>query len=129
MTPSPHLRITSDTGTEAVVHDPAARTVTLLLEGELDYETTPDLEAAVRDVLATRPDMRELRLDCGRIGFCDTVGLAGLLSIRRGADSAGVTLALDNRTRTLDRLLEISGILRHLTGPLDLESPAGYGGP
>jgi anti-anti-sigma factor len=121
-TPSPYLRITGGAGT----HD--ARTVTLLIDGELDFETTPDLEAAVRQVFASRPDLRELRLDCGGIRSCDTIGLAGLLNIRRGADKAGVGLALDNRTTTLDRLLELTGILEHLTGPLDLERSGHYGG-
>jgi anti-anti-sigma factor len=125
MTPSsPYLRITHGVGTR----DISAHTVTLLIDGELDYETTPDLEAAVREVFASRPGLRELHLDCGRMRFCDTIGLAGLLNIRRGADNAGVGLALDNRTTTLDRLLELTGILEHLTGPLDLERPGRYGG-
>ncbi|HTK64894.1 MAG TPA: STAS domain-containing protein [Pseudonocardia sp.] len=118
-TPSPYLRITSDVGTH---------TARLVLDGELDYETTPDLEAAVRELLSTRPGLRELRLDCGRIRFCDTIGLAGLLGVRRGADSAGMSLVLENRTATLDRLLELTGILRHLTSPLNVDGSTGYGG-
>ena len=118
-TPSPYLRITTDLDT---------RTATLLVDGELDYETTSDLEAAARAVLDSRPGLHELRLDCGCIRFCDTIGLAGLLNIRRAADNAGVGLVLDNRTRMLDRLLELTGTLGHLTGPLDREGPLGYGG-
>jgi anti-anti-sigma factor len=117
--PSPYLRITSDVG---------SHTARLILDGELDYETTPDLEAAVREVLSSRPELRELRLDCARIRFCDTIGLAGLLGVRRGADNAGMTLVLENRTQALDRLLELTGILRHLTRPPNLDAPMGYGG-
>lgn len=125
LTPSPYLRITSDVGTHSAK---------LMLDGELDYETTPALEAAVLDLLSTRPDLRELHLDCARIRFCDTVGLAGLLGVRRGSDRAGVTLLLDNRSSTLDRLLELTGILGHLTSPLPAASPrtlgtsTGFGG-
>jgi anti-anti-sigma factor len=124
LTPRPHLCITSDIGTHSAK---------LMLDGELDYETTPALDAAVRDLLSARPDLRELHLDCARIRFCDTVGLAGLLGVRRGSDSARVTLLLDNRSSTLDRLLELTGILDHLTSPLTAASPhtlgtsTGYG--
>jgi anti-anti-sigma factor len=116
-TPSPYLLITSDVG---------GRTARLRLDGELDYETTPGLEAAVLDLLASQPDLRELRLDCGRVRFCDTIGLAGLLHIRRGADNAGLAFVLDDRSPALDRLLEITGIQGHLTSPLRL-GPTGYG--
>lgn len=127
LTPSPYLRITGDSLDDAATHS-VSRTAQLLLDGELDYETTPDLEAAVGELMASRPGLRELRLDCGRIQFCDTIGLAGLLSIRRGADRAGVRLVIANRTALLERLLEITGILAHLTRPLDLDGPANLDG-
>ena len=139
MTSTPYLRITSDDGTLGDTpggDSPGGgtpgvrtRTATLLVDGELDYETTSDLEAAVRGVLASRPGLRELRLDCGRIRFCDTIGLAGLLNIRRDADNAGVALVLHNRSATLERLLELTGILQHLTGPLDRGGSGSYLGP
>lgn len=95
------------------------RHVTLRLVGELDYETTHQLVRAVRRELEGKP--ARLRIDCGGLVFCDTTGLSGLLDVRRRAAAAGCELYLDERPARLQRLLEITGTLAHLTGTLDAD--------
>ncbi|HEY9415780.1 MAG TPA: STAS domain-containing protein [Pseudonocardia sp.] len=119
-TPSPYLRITSDLGD---------RTARLALDGDLDYETAPNLGAAVTELLASRPDLRVLYLDCAQLDFCDTIGLAALLEIRKTTGEAGMGLVLDNRTPFLERVLEITGLLHHLTAAANGRSQNGYGSP
>ncbi|HEY2206353.1 MAG TPA: STAS domain-containing protein [Pseudonocardia sp.] len=97
--------------------------VTIRLDGDLDHLTTDELVARVRALLDERRPAH-LHLDFARLGFCDTTGLSGLLMVHRLTSGSGVTLHLDNRTRPLNRLLEVTGTLRHLTAP---PGPAGVG--
>lgn len=120
LTPSPYLRITSDL---------ADRTARLALDGDLDYETAADLEAAVQELLASRPDLRVLYLDCAQLDFCDTIGLSALLEIRRTTGAAGMGLVLDNRTPFLDRVLEVTGLLPHFTAAANGQRSNVFGSP
>ena len=67
-------------------------------------------------LLTDRPGLRELRIDCAGIGYCDSYGLSSLLMIRRRTRAAGVELHLDNRVGALERLLRVTNTLEHLTG-------------
>ncbi|WP_329459314.1 STAS domain-containing protein [Streptomyces sp. NBC_01497] len=90
------------------------RGVLLRLAGELDYESAGELLDAVRAHLpGIGPD--GLRLDCGELTACDSTGLSVLLMSRRLTTAAGVALHLDNRRPPLQRMLEITGTLAHLT--------------
>ncbi|MFE0007146.1 STAS domain-containing protein [Streptomyces erythrochromogenes] len=68
-------------------------------------------------LLAARPGLRDLRLDCAGLSAVDSSGLAALLMVRRLADKAGAGLHIDGRTVQLNRILEITGTLDHLTAP------------
>ncbi|WP_339127437.1 STAS domain-containing protein [Streptomyces sp. f51] len=91
--------------------------------GDLDHETCDELMRTVDENFA-RPDgpgaeFPELRVDFAALAGIDSMGLATLLMIRRRTDAAGARLYLDQRPRTLDRLLEITGTLEHLTAVRD----------
>lgn len=88
----------------------------LALHGALDHATADALTAAVREVLRDADGVRELRLDCDGLRFCDSSGLSALLMVRRWAGAAGIALHLDNRGAGLDRLLRVTHTLAHLTG-------------
>jgi anti-anti-sigma factor len=90
-------------------------TARLTVEGELNFETAAPLLDAVEQRLAEHPELRELRLDCAKLGHCDSYGLSMLLMVHRRTQRAGVALRLDNRTGTLDRMLELTGTVEHLT--------------
>ncbi|MEU9134983.1 STAS domain-containing protein [Streptomyces sp. NPDC048404] len=100
---------------------PAA--LVIRVSGDLDHETCDELMRAVDQNLFAPRDLEErfleLRVDFAGLGSIDSMGLSTLLMIRRRTDAAGVRLCLDQRTRGLDRLLEITGTLEHLTAPRD----------
>jgi anti-anti-sigma factor len=95
----------------------------LRLIGELEYDTTTELLNTVKCLLAERDRLRHLHLDCAQLTFCDTVGLAALLSVRQNTETAGVTLHLDRPSDALRRLLELTGTLEHLTAAQPMSSP------
>jgi anti-anti-sigma factor len=92
-----------------------AYTLSIHIDGDLDYDSAGALPATVDAALAAYPGGRDLRLDCGRLGGCDSMGLSELLAVRRRTGAAGVRLHLDDRPRTLERLLELTGIEEFLT--------------
>jgi anti-anti-sigma factor len=108
--PAPELQVSVEV-IENVAH--------IRLAGELDFDTSSDLLATTRRVLAehARPgSLRQLRLDCAGLSFCDTMGLSALLTIRRDTETAGIELLVANRSVSLQRLLELSGTLDHFSG-------------
>ncbi|WP_329031346.1 STAS domain-containing protein [Streptomyces sp. NBC_01725] len=97
-------------------------TVCVSIEGDLDYDSSQQLLDEARRQLSRHTGTRHLRLDCSRLVTCDSMGLATLLAVHRVTDAAGVRLHLDGRPASLDRILRLTGTLRHLTDP-----PAGAG--
>ncbi|MCX5401280.1 STAS domain-containing protein [Streptomyces sp. NBC_00102] len=96
------------------------------MRGDLDHTSADTLLDTVVELLAEYPDASELRLDCAPMGTVDSSGLAALIMIRRRTDEAGVALRLDGRGAALDRLLEVTGTLDHLTTtPMDAERTPG----
>ncbi|MFE0037525.1 STAS domain-containing protein [Streptomyces sp. NPDC059015] len=90
--------------------------VCLRIHGDLDWDSADDLTEAARLCLEVGRTPRLLRLDCGKVTQCDSMGLAALLMIHRLAAAAGTALRLDHRPEALERLLELTGTLDHLTG-------------
>ena len=92
------------------------RTLRVELSGDLDFVTADGLLDGVTRLLRERPGLTDLRLDCGGLAGCDSAGLAVLLTLRRRAALVRVRLHLDARPAALDRLLDVTGTLEHLTG-------------
>ncbi|MFD8231944.1 STAS domain-containing protein [Streptomyces sp. NPDC059696] len=92
-------------------------TVRLALTGDLDYDTCAELLQRVRAALEGRVDVGELRLDCGRLGLVDSMGLSTLLQIHRVACRDGIAFHLDEVGPALRRLLELTGTYEYLTTP------------
>jgi anti-anti-sigma factor len=102
-------------------HDPSADgsavTVTVAVDGDLDYETSGDLLEAVTAALAERPKSTVLLLDCAGMTLCDSMGLSALLQIRRDTLAAGRSLRIHPRPPLLDRLLDLTGTADYLLSP------------
>jgi anti-anti-sigma factor len=92
-----------------------ARTLRVAVRGDLDYDTAEELLEAVDAGLTAYPGTRELRLDCGGLSHCDSMGLSVLLTVHRRTSAAGIRLRLDDRPQPLDRLLDVTGTLEFLT--------------
>ncbi|MEU5384001.1 STAS domain-containing protein [Kitasatospora cineracea] len=91
-----------------------SRTATVPVEGELDYESCGELLRAVAAHLAARPRVDVVRVDCGGMSLCDSMGLSALLQVRRDVDAAGRRLLLDHRPAHLERLLRLTGTADYL---------------
>ena len=87
----------------------------LQVSGDLDYETTDDMVDTVGRLLSRHPGLAHLHLDLSGLDFCDSAGLSGLLLVHRRTCRAGVRLHLDHRPPFLERILDITGTLDHLT--------------
>ncbi|MDT8913040.1 STAS domain-containing protein [Amycolatopsis sp. PS_44_ISF1] len=83
--------------------------------GELDFDTHARLVCAVQELLAEPAHWTDVHLDCGRLAFCDSSGLSGLLMVRRLVHGAGALLHVDHRSAELDRLLKRTNLLTHFT--------------
>lgn len=98
------LRIRVDeTGGSGVLH----------LDGELDPHTAPLLEHEIN----ARADAGELDvvLDLRALQFIDSSGLRVLIAAHRELERRGGSLTLRSPSETAQRLLEITGLVDHIT--------------
>jgi anti-sigma B factor antagonist len=89
---------------------------TLLLAGELDMATAPDLEAVVS---ACAPKARRLTLDLSRLTFMDSTGLRLVLCTQRLCRDSGAEFGLIPGPKPVQRVFELTGLLDRL--PFGLE--------
>lgn len=93
-------------------------TLTVRIDGELDHETSDDLLGEVTGRLtADETPPRHVHLDFGEMTFIDSSGLTALLMIHRRTSAVGAVLHLDNRPAQLERMLQLTNVLDHLTAP------------
>ncbi|MFJ7996164.1 STAS domain-containing protein [Streptomyces sp. NPDC096310] len=116
-----------------VVTTPAADTVVVRLDGEMDYETSYEVIDTVRQLLRSHRGMARLELHCGGLTICDSMGLSALAMIRRLAESDGVRLVLTERRPSLERVLRGTGTRDHPDGTeedgREESTPSGDAGP
>ncbi|MFJ8696151.1 STAS domain-containing protein [Streptomyces roseolilacinus] len=89
----------------------------IALTGDLDYDTADALMRTAREHLAVRPAPGVLHLDCERLVFCDSMGLATLLMIHRVCTGTGTAFHLHNCPGFLEQLLRQTGTLDYLACP------------
>lgn len=102
------------------------------VSGDLDHHSSDELVGLVRVMLLDEPRPTAVRIDFGHLGALDSMGLSALLMVRRLARAAGAALHLDRRPPHLDRLLDLTGTLDHLTDPAhadDADPPSGRSRP
>jgi anti-anti-sigma factor len=85
----------------------------LHLEGELDPHTAPLLKQQV-DELAGAGSL-DVVLDLSRLAFIDSSGLRVVISAHREMADRGGQLSLQSPSDTAQRLLEITGLVDHIT--------------
>ncbi|MFE1440574.1 STAS domain-containing protein [Streptomyces sp. NPDC058739] len=92
--------------------------LTITIGGELDHDTSDDLlSKAGEQLTAGRTPPGDVRLDFHDLAYIDSSGLTALLMIHRRTSALGATLHLDNRPAHLERLLQLTNVLGHLTAP------------
>lgn len=89
-----------------------AQAAVLVLAGELDLETAPQLDQEL-----ARIESRATRvvIDLGGVTFMDSTGLSSIVRAHRSAESDGHTLELRRGARQVQRLFELTGMHEHLT--------------
>jgi anti-anti-sigma factor len=88
------------------------REIILVLAGEIDPHTAPELENEVSRVLGADAD--RLVFDLERVRFIDSSGLRVFISTHREVTERGGTFALRSPSETTVRLLEVTGLDSHI---------------
>ena len=95
-----------------VAVEPGAR-VRITVEGELDTTTSPRLISAAHDLLDGTSGRVEL--DCDGVWFLDSAGIRALIVVRNEALGIGVDFAIVRASRTVSRILDMTGLTGILT--------------
>ena len=95
------------------------RRLVVVLCGVLDLATRDKLVSHVTG--AVTADVEVIRIDVGRLDFCDSTGLSALLELHRAATAGGRYLYLADPQPAVRTVLETTG-LTHLTEPPSSES-------
>ena len=89
------------------------RGVTVALSGELDLETTAELDRRLDRITKANPG--RVLLDLRGVGFMDSTGLASILRAWSAASTNGHDIALRRGSPQVQRLFELTGVLDQLT--------------
>jgi anti-anti-sigma factor len=89
--------------------------LTVTVSGDIDLATSPAVEAAVCEAVAT-DDVTAVEVDLSGVEFLDSSGIALLLKGRRGADERAVAFRLTGVHGMVKRVLEMTGVWAHLSG-------------
>jgi anti-anti-sigma factor len=87
--------------------------VVLTLVGELDLDTTPELDDHLRE--ATRANPGRVLIDLSALDFMDSTGLGSIVRAQRFAESNGHSLALRRGQHQVQRLFELTGVMERFT--------------
>jgi anti-sigma B factor antagonist len=88
-----------------------ARAVTITLSGEIDCTCLDAVRQALRDA---GNDAGITIIDLSNVTFCDCAGIHFLISARKSAEAAGGELTVHRPSRTVRRVLELTGTLASL---------------
>ena len=94
---------------------------TVLLGGEWDLATGPDVFAAIERVLAQ--GARELVLDIGELTFIDSTGIRGILTVRELCETHGCEFGVTLGQAHVQRVFKIAGLEEVL--PFAQRTPTG----
>ncbi|CAN5754030.1 hypothetical protein BH10ACT1_BH10ACT1_13630 [soil metagenome] len=87
--------------------DRSGTTLTVYLSGDLDLVTSPAVHEQVSGQLA---GVRRLVVNLSEVTFCDSVGVRLFAMLHEELAAAGATLVLQDPTRMMRRLLDITGL-------------------
>lgn len=82
----------------------------IVVAGDVDAHTCPDL-ASELDPL---PGSGDVRLDVADVGFIDSSGLRVIIAAHQQAEENDRKLLIERPSKSVVRLLEISGLIDHL---------------
>ena len=92
------------------------RSLTLIVSGELDVISAPDLQKAVADALR-RHAPEGIAIDLHSVSFLDSAGIKALLLCHADAERRGCRLTLARPRPTVSSVLEMTALLDHFGLP------------
>ena len=96
----------------AIVVDMPQGATIVMLSGELDVASAPDLREQLLVILDRQPPGR-LILDLSALSFIDSSGIAVFVNTERRARLLGCTFELVAPQAAVRRVLEVCGLLHH----------------
>ncbi|MBT2478862.1 STAS domain-containing protein [Streptomyces sp. ISL-94] len=99
-------RVETDTDPGPVV----PRRHVVRVSGDMDIEHVGELRTALLEAVSQAPEHADIIIDLMHSSFCDSAGLATLLSARRRAAESGHLLRLAAPSHQLLRLLELCDV-------------------
>ena len=88
--------------------------VTVVVAGELDHCTAPQIRRQLDEILED-PGVRHLCLDLGDLTFMDSSGIGVLLGRLRILQQRGGTLSVKNMQPPIEKLFRLTGLQRVIT--------------
>jgi anti-sigma B factor antagonist len=85
-----------------------ARGVVLVLDGELDAASAPDLKMYLDALLSE--DHARVMLDLNGLAFVDSAGVSVLIRAKQAAEAQGRALVLRRPTEQLERVFALVGL-------------------
>jgi anti-sigma B factor antagonist len=82
----------------------------LSVAGEIDAHTCDDLASALEPL----PGSGDVRIDMASVQFMDSSGLRVLIGAHQRADAAERKLIIERPSKSVFRIIEISGLADHL---------------
>src|SRR5690625_1446853 len=102
-------------------------TVRVVVHGELDLSSSPQLHEAIAEALESSP--HELVVDITGVQFLDCTAVGTLLQLRGDASSRGCRLRLTGAAGVVLEILEIAGAAKRLGVYAGSEADAGERNP
>ncbi|MDG4820568.1 STAS domain-containing protein [Asanoa sp. WMMD1127] len=87
---------------------PTARGAVVLVAGELDMDTAPQLATCLDE--QRELGRTNLIIDLQELDFCDSRGIATLLTAAKRCQEAGGSVRLNGATGSVARVLDITGV-------------------
>ncbi|MGH3980496.1 MAG: STAS domain-containing protein [Pseudonocardiaceae bacterium] len=95
--------------------EPGSEPAVLLVDGEVDLATAPQLVQAILDLLAADPPPHSVRVDLSNVPLVDSSGVEALVRGHKRATQLGVSFAVRRPQQIVRQVLRISGLLQQLT--------------
>jgi anti-anti-sigma factor len=103
LTPAPQLTIERQQDSQRVL---------LVLHGEIDLASAPQLDCALVEAVSTGPS--RIGIDLADVQFIDSTGLRALIQGKERAQATGRSLILRHVRPQAKRLFEVTGVARAL---------------
>lgn len=82
----------------------------IIVVGEIDAHTSADFAARLDPL----PGSGNVHLDLSGVGFIDSSGLRVIIGAHQRAEDANRKLLLEQPSRAIERIIEVSGLSDHL---------------